>query len=113
MITLRGEKGTPLTTAEMDANFAKVRQLDNPRAGVLTPYPNNQVLCMIGDSNTVYGSWATAMSSILFDEGGVFENWTVYNSASNGARLRDWAASVASGSQVPSEGCDRARSSLC
>lgn len=60
-------------------------------------FPRNAVLCLIGDSITVKGSYFTGAEPVLFGAGGPFEGWTVYNSASNGSYLNDWYNSIAGG----------------
>jgi lysophospholipase L1-like esterase len=62
-------------------------------------FPRNSVLCIIGDSITLKDGYFTGAQSLLFGEGGPFEGWTVYNSAANGKRLRDYFTSIASGDQ--------------
>lgn len=80
-------------------------------ASGIHPHPREGTLCLIGDSNTVKGSYFGGAETVLWGAGGYYENWLVYNSASNGSYARDWKNSIAAGSQVaaPLDGDDATR----
>lgn len=105
---------TGLSTANtsITANTTSIATLRAHQGGSwLTPYPRGSVLCIIGDSISVKGSYIDGAANTMYGAEGLYNGWTVYNSASNGSFLHDWYLSIAGGTQgaSPLDGDDATR----